>query len=66
MVKNPQANSILERLHGVFGNMLHAFELNQEMSLANPKEEILQLCTYVAWAIRASYHTTTCYLTFRF
>ena len=45
-------------MHGVFGNMLCAFELNPEMSLANPKVEISQLCTDVVWAIRASYHTT--------
>ena len=59
-VKNPQANSTLERLHDVFSfsNMLRAFELNPEMSLANPKEEISQLCTGTACAIHSSYHTT--------
>ncbi len=27
-VKNPQANAILERIHGVLGNMLRTSELN--------------------------------------
>ncbi len=32
-VKNPQANAILERIHGVLGNILHTSELDMAESV---------------------------------
>jgi transposase InsO family protein len=32
-VKNPQANAIVERIHGVLGNMLRTSELNMAESV---------------------------------
>jgi hypothetical protein len=53
---NPQANSIIERVHQVLGNALRTFELEkQELSTKNPFEPFL---TATAYAIRSTYHTT--------
>ena len=55
-VRNPQANSILERIHQVVGNMLRTFELEErELDEQRPFAGILSA---VAWAIRSTYHTT--------
>ncbi|MGH7974316.1 MAG: integrase catalytic domain-containing protein, partial [bacterium] len=55
-VKNPQANSILERVHQTLGNMLRTFELQKcEFDANNPWSGFL---SSVAWAIRSTYHTT--------
>ncbi len=54
-VKNPQANAILERIHAVFGNMLHTSKLDMaKMVKANDFDAFL---SYAAWAIRSTYHT---------
>jgi hypothetical protein len=54
--RNPQANSILERIHKTIGNMIRTFELNEiEVSEEEPWKGILAAIMY---AIRSTYHTT--------
>jgi hypothetical protein len=55
-VENPQANSPVERIHQVIQNMLAVKDLeSQTFDFIDPWGEIL---SSVAWAIRASYHST--------
>ena len=54
-VKNPQANSILERVHQVLMTMLRTAEIDMAMSVA-PKD-IEAFLTNAAWAICSTYHT---------
>ena len=51
--KNPQANSILERVHQVLGNMLRTKNL-QKYDFDDRSE----LLGSVAWAICSTHHTT--------
>ena len=54
--KNPQANSIVERLNGKINSMVRALNLDaQNLDLNDPFSEIVANCT---WALRASYHST--------
>lgn len=53
--KNPQANAILERIHGVFGDMLRTSGINNSETLDD--HMIDQFITDAAWAIRSTYHT---------
>ena len=53
---NPQANSIIERVHKVVNEMLRSFDLEKEtLEEDNPFDYFLQS---TAWAIRSTYHTT--------
>ena len=54
--RNPQANAILERAHGVIGNMIRTFDLN-EIDL-DECEPFAGLISAVGFAIRSTYHTT--------
>jgi hypothetical protein len=54
-VKNPQANAILERIHGVLGNMLHTSEL--DMAGLVKASDIDIFLSDAAWAVRSTYHT---------
>ena len=55
-VKNPKANSVLERIHQVVGDMLRSKDLeNYDFQNENPWADIL---SSVAWAIRSTVHTT--------
>ena len=55
-VKNPQANGIIERVHGVINDMLRTMDLdNHEFDTDNPWGNIL---AEIAWAVRSLYHTT--------
>jgi hypothetical protein len=55
-VENPQANSPVERVHQVIQSMLATKDLeSQTYDFIDPWGEIL---SSVAWAIRASYHST--------
>ena len=55
-VKNPQANTLVERLHQVILNMLSTKDLdNKVFNYIYPRGETL---SSIAWAIRASYHHT--------
>ena len=55
-LKNPQANSIIERVHQVLGNMLRTYELDKED--LDPVDPWGPFLNGVAWAIRSTYHTT--------
>ena len=55
--RNPQANSIIERVHQTLGNILRTMELyDQELDKTNPFGGILAATMF---AIRSTYHTTT-------
>ena len=54
-VKNPQANAILERIHGVFADMMRTSGLDGSDDLS--PEAVDQFITDAAWAIRATHHT---------
>jgi hypothetical protein len=54
-VKNPQANAILERIHGVLGNMLCTSELNMAESVK--ASDINVFLSDAAWVICSTYHT---------
>jgi transposase InsO family protein len=52
---NPQGNSMIERVHATLGNMLRAFELeNQDLNDSDPWTSFLNSA---AWALRSTYHT---------
>ena len=56
-VRNPQANAIVERVHQTIGNIIRTFELQDNyLDEDDPWSGILSA---VAFAIRATYHTTT-------
>ena len=54
-IKNPQANAILERVHGVLTNMMCTAELDMANSVA--PSDVADFLTNAAWAIRSTYHT---------
>jgi len=54
-VKNPQANAILERIHGVFMDMLRT--TNLDMAETTNAEMIDDFLVNAAWALRSTYHT---------
>ncbi len=54
-VKSPQANAILERIHGVIGNMLCTSELDMAESVEASDIDIFM--SDAAWAICSTYHT---------
>ena len=54
-VKNPQANAIIERVHGVLGDMMRTSNL--DMSETVNDEMIEDFLVNAAWAIRSTYHT---------
>ncbi len=54
-VKNPQANAILECIHGVLGNMLRTYELN--MAELVKASDIDIFLSDAAWAVHSTYHT---------
>ncbi len=54
-VKNPQANTILKRIHAAFTNMLRSTKINMANS-AKPSDIDIFLSD-AAWAICSTYHT---------
>ncbi len=54
-VKNPQANAILVRIHGVLGNMLHTSKLDMAESVK--ASDIDVFLSDAAWAVCSTYHT---------
>ena len=53
---DPQANSIVERIHQVLNDMLRTMELEErEIDPSKPFDEALNAAPY---AIRCTYHTT--------
>jgi hypothetical protein len=55
MAKNPQANSILEHVHQVLGQMLCTAELDMAHSVT--PNDVNIFLDNVAWAICSTYHT---------
>ena len=53
---NPQANSILERVHKVIGNMIRTFEL--EENYLDQDDPWLGILAATAFAVRSTFHTT--------
>ncbi len=54
--RNPQANAILERVHGTVGNMIRTFELDAiELDEDDPFGGLISA---VGFAVRSTYHTT--------
>jgi hypothetical protein len=54
MVKNPRANCILECVHQVLGQMLHAAELDMANSVT--PDDVDVFVDNAAWAICSTYH----------
>ena len=54
-VKNPQANAILEHMHGVLADMMQTSGL--DMSQTVDSDDIDAVLTNAAWAISATHHT---------
>jgi transposase InsO family protein len=55
-VRNPQANAIIERVHGVIGDMIRTHDMSTiNETEANPFEGFISA---ICWAIRSTYHTT--------
>ena len=54
--KNPQANAIIERMHGTLGDMLRTFELDKQ--LFDEKDPWSGFLSSIAWAMRSTIHTT--------
>ncbi len=54
MVKNPQANGILERVHQVLGRMPRTAELDMADSVTPNDVDVF--LDNAAWAIRSTYH----------
>ncbi len=53
--KNPQVNSILERVHQVLGQMLHTAELDMADSVT--PDDVDVFLDNAAWAIHSTFHT---------
>ena len=53
--RNPQANSIIERVHQTVGQMLRTYQLQESEEINNPFDGILAA---ISFAIRATTHTT--------
>jgi hypothetical protein len=55
MVKNPQTNGILERVHQVLGQMIRTAELDMADSVT--PDDVNVFLDNAAWAICSTYHT---------
>jgi hypothetical protein len=55
MIKNPQANAVLERLHQVLGQMLRTSEFDMAETIT--PDDVDVFLDNAAWAIRSIYHT---------
>ncbi len=55
MIKNPQANATLERLHQVLAQMLHTSELDMAKTIT--PDDVDVFLDNATWAICSTYHT---------
>ena len=55
--RNPQANSIVERVHQVISNMVRTFDL-QERQLVKEKDLWKGIFSALSFSIRSTVHTT--------
>jgi hypothetical protein len=56
MVRNPQANAIVERVHQVIGNIIRAFEL--EYNYLDKEDPWKGILSATAFAVQSTFHTT--------
>ena len=56
-VRNPQANSIIERIHQTLGNIIRTFELHEDSDVT--QDTWKGVLSAALFALRATYHTTT-------
>ena len=56
-VRNPQANSILERIHQTIGNVIRTFKFDEKYM--DPNDPFSGILSATMFATRATYHTTT-------
>ncbi|MFM7186493.1 MAG: hypothetical protein ACKO14_01615 [Armatimonadota bacterium] len=55
-IRNPQANAIIERIHGVIGDMFRTFDMSSiDEKSSQPFEGLVSA---ICWAVRSTYHTT--------
>ena len=54
--RNPQANSIIERVHQTIGQMLRSLQIQNTENVTDPFKGILAA---ICFAVRATVHTTT-------
>ena len=54
-IKNPTANAVLERMHGVMGNMMRTRQLDGQEMLT--EDNIDDFIINAAWAVCSMYHT---------
>ena len=55
-IRNPQANAIIERVHGVIGDMIRTHDMSTiNEAEVDPFEGFISA---ICWAIRSTYHTT--------
>ena len=54
--KNPQANDVVERMHGTLGDMLRTFELDKQVF--DEKDPWTGFLSSIAWAMRSTIHST--------
>ena len=55
--RNPQANSIIERVHQTIGNIIRTFEMNKKTDI-DEEDPWSGVLTATMFAIRATYHMT--------
>ena len=55
MIKNPQANAILERVNQTIMAMLRTSEIDMAKTIT--ESDIADFLTNAAWAVRSTYHT---------
>ena len=54
-IKNPQANAILERVHGVLANMMRTSGLDMDDTVSS--DAIDSFLSNAVWAVRSTHHT---------
>ena len=54
-VRNPQANAIIERVHGVVGDMIRTFKMD---NIQEDDDPFAGFVSAICWAVRSTYHTT--------
>ena len=54
-VKNPQANSMLERIHGVLSNMMRTADLDKADTVTS--DVVDDFLTNASWVLHLTYHT---------
>jgi hypothetical protein len=55
-VRNPQANAIIERIHGVIGDMMRTFDTSTIDD--HDEDPFAGVISAICWAVRSTYHTT--------